>query len=201
MRTTRNLKALSAALLIAAGCATDARADGFVSPLVGVNFGGAAGGTFNNNVRDRNHTTFGADVGFMSGGLFGVELDVAFTDNFYGHGEGIRDNSLLTVMPSLIVGIPVGGQQGLGIRPFGTAGIGMMRRELNIDGVEVFDESNLAYSLGFGVMGYFSDHVGLRADYKYFRNVEVDEVRLTNVDFRRGTFDFSRAALGILFRF
>ena len=50
-------------------------------------------------------------------------------------------------------------------------------------------------------MGYFSDHVGLRGDYKYFRNVEVDDVSLTNVDFRRGTFDFSRAALGILFRF
>lgn len=201
MTMTKSLKAVSAALLICAGLATEARADGFVSPFLAVNFGGDAGGTFNNNVRDRNRATFGANVGFMSGGIFGVELDVAYTKNFYGEGAVVGDNSLLTVMPALIVGIPVGGQQGPGIRPYATAGVGMIRRELNISGFDVFDGSDLAYSLGFGVMGYFSNHVGLRADYKFFRNFEVDEVGLTNIDFHRGTFDFSRAAIGVLFRF
>jgi hypothetical protein len=65
----------------------------------------------------------------------------------------------------------------------------------------VFEGSDLAYNLGFGVMGYFSDHVGIRADYKFFRNVEVDDASLTNIDFHRGTFDFSRAGVGIVFRF
>ena len=201
MTITRSPKALSAALLICAGLATEARADGFVSPFLAVNFGGDAGGTFNNNVRDRNRATFGANVGFMGGGIFGVELDVAYTKNFYGEGAVVGDNSLLTVMPAVIVGIPVGGQQGLGIRPYATAGVGMIRRDLSISGFDVFDGSDLAYSLGFGVMGYFSNHVGLRADYKFFRNFEVDEVGLTNIDFHRGTFDFSRAAIGVLFRF
>jgi len=201
MTMTKSLKALSAALLICAGLATEARADGFVSPFLAVNFGGDAGGTFNNNVRDRNRVTFGGNVGFMGGGIFGVELDVAYTKNFYGEGAVVGDNSLLTVMPAVIVGIPVGGQQGLGIRPYATAGVGMIRRDLSISGFDVFDGSDLAYNLGFGVMGYFSNRVGLRADYKFFRNFEVDEASLTNIDFHRGTFDFSRAAIGVLFRF
>lgn len=201
MTMTKSLKALSAALLICAGIATEASADGFVSPFLAVNFGGEAGGTFNNNVRDRNRATFGGNVGFMGGGIFGVELDVAYTKKFYGEGAVVGDNSLLTIMPALILGIPVGGQQGPGIRPYATAGVGMMRRELNISGFDVFDGSDLAYSLGGGVMGYFSNHVGIRADYRFFRNFEVDEVGLTNIDFHRGTFDFSRAAIGVLFRF
>ncbi len=201
MTITRRLKTLSAALLICTGLATEARADGFVSPFLAVNFGGEAGGTFNNNVRDRNRATFGGNVGFMGGGIFGVELDVAYTKKFYGEGAVVGDNSLLTIMPALILGIPVGGQQGPGIRPYATAGVGMMRRELNISGFDVFDGSDLAYSLGGGVMGYFSNHVGIRADYRFFRNFEVDEVGLTNIDFHRGTFDFSRAAIGVLFRF
>ena len=201
MTMIRNLKALGAALLICAGCATEARADGYVSPFWAVNFGGDAGGTFNNNVSDRNRATFGAAVGFMSGGVFGVELDLAYTNKFYGEGATVGDNSLLTVMPALIVGIPVGGQRGPSVRPYATAGVGIIRRELNISGVDVFDGSDLAYSLGFGVMGYFSNHVGLRADYKFVRNFEVDEVSLTNIDFRQGAFDFSRAAIGVLFRF
>ena len=201
MTTTKTLKVLSVALLLCACSATEARADGFVSPFLAVNFGGDAGGTFNNNVRDRSRATFGGNVGFMGGVIFGVELDVAYTKNFYGEGAVVGNNSLLTVMPAVILGIPVGGQQGLGIRPYGTAGVGMIRRELSISGFDVFDGSDLAYSLGFGVMGYFSDHVGLRADYKFFRNFEVDEVGLTNIDFHRGTFDFSRAGVGVLFRF
>ena len=201
MTMTKSLKALSAALLICAGFATEARADGFVSPFLAVNFGGEAGGTFNNNVRDRNRATFGGNVGFMGGGIFGVELDVAYTKKFYGEGAVVGDNSLLTIMPALILGIPVGGQQGPGIRPYATAGVGMMRRELNISGFDVFEGSDLAYSLGGGVMGYFSNHVGIRADYRFFRNFEVDEASLTNIDFHRGAFDFSRAAVGVLFRF
>ena len=198
---TRVTRTLGAALLICAGLATEARADGFVSPFLAVNFGGDAGGTFNNNVRDRSRTAFGGNVGFMGGGIFGVELDVAYTKNFYGEGSVVGDNSLLTVMPAVIIGIPIGGQQGLGVRPYATAGVGMIRRDLNISGFDVFDGSDLAYNLGFGVMGYFSDHVGIRADYKYLRNFGVDDTSLTNIDFHRGTFDFSRAGVGILFRF
>ena len=200
MTITRVLRTFIAAL-ICAGFAAEARADGFVSPFLAVNFGGDAGGTFDDNVADRSRAAFGGNVGFMSGGIFGVELDVAYTKNFYGEGAIVGDNSLLTVMPAVIVGIPIGGQQGLGVRPYFTAGVGVIRRDLSISGFDVFEGSDLAYNLGGGLMGYFSDHIGLRADYKFFRNFEVDDASLINIEFHRGTFDFSRAGIGLLFRF
>jgi hypothetical protein len=47
----------------------------------------------------------------------------------------------------------------------------------------------------------FSDQVGLRADDTFFRTFEVDDASLTKIDSHRGTFDFSRAGIGVLFRF
>lgn len=201
MTITKNLKTLGAVLLLCAGGATDARADGFVAPFMAVNFGGDVGGTLNSAASKGSRAAYGAAAGFMGGGIFGVELDVAYTNKFYGEGAMLSDNSLLTIVPSLILGVPVGGQQGLGVRPYATAGVGMVRRNLKSSGVNVFDGSDLAYSVGGGVMGYFSDHVGLRADYRYVRNFEVDNVSVADIDLSQGNFDFSRAALGLLLRF
>jgi opacity protein-like surface antigen len=136
----------------------------------------------------------------MGAGIFGAELDVAYADNFFGDGGG--DNSLLTIMPSLIVGAPVGGTTGPGIRPYVTAGIGLLRRDLDLGDEGVFEDSSAAYSLGFGVMGFFTDHVGIRGDYRYFRNFEADEeADGDGIDFDAGTFNFSRAAAAVVFRF
>jgi opacity protein-like surface antigen len=182
-------------------CTSEARADSWFSPFVGADFGGDAGGTFTQAAKDRQHVTYGFDAGGMLGGVFGVELDLAYTNKFYGEGLGISDNSLLTVMPTAVIGIPIGGQKGPGFRPYATAGLGLIHRSVDILGQSVFDNNRLGYSLGFGAMGFVATHFGIRGDYRYFRNVEVDEISLGNVDIRGGTFDFSRASVGAVFRF
>jgi opacity protein-like surface antigen len=102
-------------------------------------------------------------------------------------------------MPALIIGIPIGGQRGPGFRPYATAGLGVFHRSLNIANQSIFDGNSLGYSVGFGAMGFLGTNFGIRGDYRYFRNVEVDEIAL--LDIRRGTFDFSRASIGAVFRF
>ena len=49
-----------------------ARADGFIAPFVGVNFGGDT---------TKNSTPFGGSLGFL-GHTAGVELDFGYTPNF-----------------------------------------------------------------------------------------------------------------------
>ena len=192
-----------AALVLLGLCtrAGEARADGYVSPFAGVNFGGDAGGTFSQATQDRNHGTFGIDLGGMSGGVLGVELDLAYTKNFFGTGGGVSDNSILTVMPTAIIGIPIGGQRGAGLRPYATAGLGVIRRNLDIGNLSIFEGNTLAYSVGFGAMGFFATHVGVKADIRYFRNVEVDNIEIGNLDIQKGTFNFSRASVGVVFRY
>jgi opacity protein-like surface antigen len=179
--------------------ASSAYADVYVSPFAGVYFGGDAGGTFVEEFDERDRVAWGFAVGGMRAGAFGAELDVAYTSDFFG--TDLDDNSLLTVMPTAIIAIPFGGQSGPGFRPYATAGIGVIRRRLEVGGVDVFDDTDGAYSVGFGVMGFLATPIGFRADYRYFRNFSSDLEDLGNLEIRRGTFDFSRASFGVVFRF
>jgi opacity protein-like surface antigen len=179
--------------------AAPAQADGWISPFVGVNFGGDAGGTFSQAAKERQHVVYGLDAGGMFGGVFGLEFDLGYTRHFFGTGPTVSDSSVFTAMPALIIGIPIGGQRGPGFRPYATAGLGVFHRSLNIANQSIFDGNSLGYSVGFGAMGFLGTNFGIRGDYRYFRNVETDEIAL--LDIRRGTFDFSRASIGAVFRF
>jgi hypothetical protein len=182
---------------------TNARADGFAIPYFAINFGGNTGNDqFDfEDVGDSNQLSFGGVVGHMAGGIFGGEFDIAYTKNFFGDAPGVEGNSLLTLMPALIIGIPIGGQKGGGVRPYAIAGIGTTKRDVTVNGLEVFDGWDLAYAFGGGVTVYFSNHVGVNAEYRYLRNFEVDEISVNGVDVDNGTFNFHRAAFGVAFRY
>jgi opacity protein-like surface antigen len=198
----RIIRIVSLAGLMVLTAAATARADGYASVFTGFNFGGDAGRSLDQALDDGSRLTWGGVIGGMSGGIFGAELDISHTNNFFGDQSPLGDNYVLTVMPALVLGIPVGGQRGPGIRPYATAGLGLIKRKLEVSGVDAIDDNDLAYSLGFGVNGYFSDHIGVRGDYRYFRNVNVDDAsNIFGIDIERGTFDYSRATVGVLFRF
>jgi hypothetical protein len=56
--------------------------------------------------------------------------------------------------------------------------------------------------MGIGVNGYAGTNFGVRADFRYFRNVSADEGdNIIGIDFDQGTFSFSRASVGAIFRF
>jgi hypothetical protein len=168
-----------------------ARADGFVSPWVGSAFG--------SNI-DNGRTTFGITAGGMGGGIIGGEVDFGYSPSFFGTEDDFGSNTVINVMGNLIVGIPVGGQSGAGIRPYVTAGAGLLRTQ--IDGgtfSNVSSSSNgLGWNAGAGVMGYFSDHVGLRGDVRYLRGFNNADTGLTNVDL--SALRFWRASVGVVLR-
>ena len=105
-------------------------------------------------------------------------------------------------MPSLVIGIPIGGQKGGGVRPYFVAGAGLMRRDVDFDTLDSITENDWGYTLGGGLMVYFSDSFGIRGDVRYLRNFKADAFDLlTDFEFERGTFNFGRATVGALFRF
>jgi opacity protein-like surface antigen len=174
-------------------------ADGFVIPFLGINFGGDAGQTFEEAAEDGSKLTWGVRAGGMASGIFGAEVDFSRTNNFFGDYGALGNNSVTTLMPAVIIGIPVGGQQGLGIRPYLTAGVGLIRREFDVAGFEVFKSNKAGYSLGGGVMGFFGTHIGISGDYRYFRTLDEDEIE--GLPLSLGTFNYSRATAGVVFRF
>ena len=64
-------------------------------------------------------------------------------------------NNVLTAMGNVIIGIPIGGTKGAGVRPYVTGGLGLIRTSygdlLNFDAVS---NNDFGYNLGAGVMGY-----------------------------------------------
>jgi opacity protein-like surface antigen len=180
------------------------RADGFISPTIGVNFGGSAGGTLRSSsataVSDGRKINWGVAAGWMGKGIVGVEEDFQWSPDFFGHGGSVDSSRVVTVMTNLIVGAPIGGEHGGGIRPYASLGVGWINQNIsNVNNVNNFTENDFGWDLGGGVMGYFSDNVGLRFDYRYLRNFQ--ETTTNTIGLEVGHFAFQRASVGVLFRF
>ena len=175
-----------------------AHADGWVNPWAGVNFGSR----FSSDTSGG----FGVNAGGMGAGIIGGEASFGFNPDFFGDHTDIGGNNELDLMGNLIVGVPIGGTRGAGIRPFVSGGVGLIRTQ--IDGgtfARSFDVSSsnnmFGWNLGGGVMGYFNDHVGLRGDVKYLRSFEDTNTGVTVIDLNApGQFHFWRAAVGVVFR-
>ena len=113
----RRLLTLAAALLTLN--VTPARADGFVTPSVGFNFGGDT--TNCNSLRscDDKRVNWGVSIG-TTGSILGFEEELAYAPNFFGTTSG-GDNAVLTLMSNLLVVIPAGP-----VQPYGLVGIGLV---------------------------------------------------------------------------
>jgi len=192
MRRAVKATILTGALALVLAPAT-ARADGFVSPWVGSAFG--------SNIQN-GQTTLGVSAGGMGAGIIGGEADFGWSPSFFGTKSDFGSNSVLTLMGNVIVGVPIGGQHGAGVRPFVIGGVGLIRSQ--IDGgtlTNVSSSDNMfGWNVGGGVMGYFTDHVGLRGDIRYLRATSELSTNPNNIDLNGDRLHFWRAAVGVVFR-
>jgi hypothetical protein len=171
-----------------------ARADGFVTPWVGSAFG--------SNYKN-GQTTFGVSAGGMGAGIIGGEVDFGYSPSFFGNESDFGHNTVLNLMGNVIVGVPVGGQHGAGIRPYVVGGIGLLRTQIDGGTLTNVSSSNnmLGWDAGAGVMGYFSDHVGLRGDVRYLRGFKDTNTGVTTLDLNGGgQLHYWRASVGVVFR-
>jgi hypothetical protein len=175
-------------------------ADGFVTPFLGVNFGGATGTTLNTSLNDSSKLNYGVGFWYMSHGILGLEGEYGNSPNFYGSGTVFEDSSVQTFMGNVVLGIPFGGQ-GAGLRPYAVGGVGLIRQHLTGQaGLGDISSNNAAWDLGGGIMGMFSSHVGVQGDIRYFRNFNANS-STSGISLAQGNFNFARAAVGIAFRF
>jgi hypothetical protein len=193
MRRAVKAAVLAAAVAIASAPAL-AHAEGYISPWVAAN----AGSNWDNG-----RAGFGVNAGGMGAGVIGGELGFGWSPSFFGTKNDFGNNSVIDLMGNVIVGVPVGGTHGAGVRPFVTAGLGLLRTQ--IDGGTLTDISSsnnmLGWNAGAGVMGYFNDRVGLRGDIKYLRGFEDTNTGVNIIDLNAGgQMHFWRASVGVVIR-
>ena len=186
-----------------------ASADWLFTPFIGTGFNAAAdfGDAFDDSREFERQFTYGASLGYMGAGVIGFEFDFGYTPNFFETMVNdddftfADDSNVTTLMGNVILGIPVGGQTGFGIRPYAIGGVGLIRTHVEGAGLffEDLDTNDFGFNIGGGLHAFFTDNVGIRGDVRYFRSFASDDDE-DSFDLNLRSFDFWRASAGVTFR-
>jgi len=214
MSPVRSSGVLALAFLALIFVPSPARADVMLTPFVGGNLFGSASAPLADFVGDHSRTTFGGSVTLTSHGIFGVEGDFAYTPKFFGTDFDVAGvpvtlarNNVLTAMANVTVGVPLQSQRGpygsgggRGVRPYGVAGFGLIRQQVDLVGLLGYAANDLGYDLGGGVDIFLSRNVGIRGDFRYFRTLSGNTIS-DLLDLQPGAFNFSRLSVGLTLRY
>jgi hypothetical protein len=177
---------LAAGVLV--GAAPVTRAETILTPYAGIVFGSDV---------DEEHGVYGGSLAF-TGGVFGFEVDYAYSPNFFGSNRDlIPNNSLSTLMGNFMFSGKVSDNS----RIYGLFGGGLLKQRVG-DADDFFDvdRNDFGIDVGGGIIVGLSDSVGIRGDVRYFRNVGDDEPD-GDFDFDFGSFSYWRATGGLAFTF
>jgi opacity protein-like surface antigen len=192
-------RAFALVLLLGVLAPAAAGADTLIVPFAGVNFGGNSGQELSDAI-DLERFDWGVSLAYMGEGILGIEGDIAFSPDFFGRTD-IRSGNVLTVTGNLMIGIPIGGETGVGFRPYILTGLGVVRSEIDeFRGVSRGD-SNAAWDVGGGAMFFFATHVGMRVDVRYFRTFGTVDVGPFDVIERARRLEFAKGSVGMILRF
>jgi opacity protein-like surface antigen len=181
--------------MLVATTSAPARADGFISPFVGYNFGGDSANCATLTSCEEKHTNFGLSIGKM-GPLFGFEEDIAYAKDFFGATPGSESN-IFTAMSNLVVGIPAGP-----VQPYALAGVGLVRPHVSLNPTQITADNNaIGWDIGGGVNIFFSKSVGIRGDIRHFHTLQDVSVLHLGSIVSGQKLDFNRASVGLAFRF
>jgi hypothetical protein len=165
-----------------------ARADGFLTPFIGHNFGGDTSACAGPSGCSPSRRSYGVSVG-RTGISAGFEEDLSYTKDFFGSAPG-SESSVFSAMSNLLfLGSP--GR----IQSYILSGVGLVRLRVTSNHTTV-DRNIIAFDLGGGVNGFFTTHLGIRGDIRRFRTLQD-----ANVDPVNGKLRFWRASVGLALKF
>jgi hypothetical protein len=193
MRSQRRmlLVTLSVALVLCA--ASRARAQSFISPMLGANFGGVSGCPAITGCTNQ-QLNLSLSVGRF-GSIVGAEAELAYTPEFFGDAPGLSSN-VLTLMGNVMLAPKAGP-----VRPYVLVGAGMMKThfELGTSSLLALDDTALGYAAGGGIFVFVGDHFGLRGDVRYYHS--FPDVTLAGITLPSDKLNYSRAGAAVVFQF
>ena len=199
----RKLLMISALSLVLLPASAQAQSGWFFSPFIGGNFGGNADfGDFpDDDDAVERRMDFGATLGWNPS-VVGFEIDLGYSPNFFENTAGdlnfeFGDNNVTTLMGNVLISAP----PGTGIRPYASAGLGLIRSSVQ-SATGLFNDltaNDLGMNFGGGLNAQFNDSVGIRGDVRYFRSLQDNEAD-NDFDLSFGSFDFWRGSVGLTFR-
>ena len=171
--------------------AAPARADGFITPYIGFNFGGDSANCQTLTNCEEKRTNWGVTLG-ATHGIFGFEEDIGYAPDFFGKTPG-GDNAVLHFMSDLMIVVPAGP-----IQPYAFIGVGVIRPHAKLDASSLtVDKTAFGHDLGAGLNIFFVHSVGVHGEIRHLQTFK--DFALPG--FSSDKIDFWRGSAGITFRF
>jgi opacity protein-like surface antigen len=193
-RTRSAFATCALTLLLSLASASPAPAqNNFVSPFIGFDFGGDSGCPEILDCEDKN-VNWGVGVGSL-GSVFGAEFEFAYMPSFFGETPGVS-SSVLTLMGNAMLAPKFGP-----VQPYGLAGLGLIKTNTELTLPAFLESSNnhFGWDVGGGLMIFFSQHVGIRGDIRYFHAFQ--DLEVLGITLGDTKLDFGRASAAAVFKF
>ncbi len=195
-RKQRWVVGVLAMALFMACSAERASAQGFISPFIGYNFSGDSGCPAITNCEDK-HANYGVAFGSL-GSVVGFESEFAYTKDFFGATPG-QSTKVITWMQNFMLAPRIGP-----VQPYGAAGVGLIRTSVEDAGSsETTNANQFGWNLGGGLIVFFSSHVGVRGDIRYFHSFQhlPDLLDIPSLGLQGTKLDYGRAAGALVLKF
>jgi len=175
--------------------AAPSRAQGFISPLIGYDFGGNSGCPEISNCEDK-RTNLGVAIGTM-GAILGFEEEFADAKNFFG-SVGTQSSSVITLMSNIMI-VPAIGP----VHPYVLGGLGLMKAHVDFTRTDLLSMTNnsLAWDLGGGVTVLFGGHLGVRGDIRHFHSTKEFTIPFVGTTAVTEKLTFGRASAALVLAF
>jgi opacity protein-like surface antigen len=171
------------------------RAQGFISPLIGYDFGGNSGCPQISGCEDK-RTNVGVAFGTM-GRILGFEEEFADAKNFFG-SVGTQSSSVITLMSNIMI-VPAIGP----VHPYLLGGLGLMKAHVDFTRTDLLSTTNnsLAWDLGGGVTVLFGQHLGVRGDIRHFHSTKEFTIPFIGLTPTTEKLNFGRASAALVLAF
>jgi hypothetical protein len=187
---------LLATTLLALIAARDAAAQGFISPFVGT--------TLSSPTATGSTTKPGFGVAFGGlGTIVGGETEIAYYPEVIDNSaNALAKNRVVSFSGGLLLGPTIGA-----VKPYVALGVGDLHLDVTklstlvVPNPESVSKDYFTFNVGGGVFGFFTDHLGVRGDLRYFRafGIKVEDLQSTGLVLDH--FNFWRASAGFVAKF
>ena len=181
-------------ILIVFGIAAPSYSQGYVSPLIGYDFGGDAGCPQISGCQDK-RTNVGVALGSM-GRILGFEEEFADAKNFFG-SVPTQSSSVITLMSNIMI-VPAIGP----VHPYLLGGLGLMKTHVEFTRTDLVSTTNngLAWDLGGGITVLFG-HIGVRGDIRHFHSTKAFSIPFVATSPTSEKLTFGRASAALVLAF
>jgi hypothetical protein len=183
-------------LLLIVFAAHDATAQIFINPFVGT--------TLTSPTSTGSSTKPGYGVTFGGvGRIVGGETEIAYYPEVVDNtANGLAKSKVVSISASMLLGPMMGA-----VKPYVAFGGGNLNLNVTrlssvvIPNPEDLSNNYFSFNAGGGVMGFFTDHFGVRGDLRYYRAFGMNLDQFENAGFQFDKFNFWRASFGIVGKF